>query len=73
MSRSCAGRITIWNLQSGERRATLQHEAPEFEAAVEQLTWLAATATTSTLLMSAGGMVPCLYWALHDAIAVGRR
>jgi len=60
-----------WNLQSGERRATLQHEAPEFEAAVEQLTWLAATATTSTLLMSAGGTVPCLYWALHDAIAVG--
>ncbi len=68
MSSSSAGRITIWNLQSGERRATLQHEAPEFEAAVEQLTWLAATANTSTLLLSAGGMVPSLYWGLHNAV-----
>ena len=57
---SSAGRITIWNLQSGERRAALQHDAPEFEAAVEQLAWLAATANTLTLLMSAGGVSrPC--------------
>lgn len=51
-----AGRITIWNLQSGERRATLQHVAPEFEAAVEQLLWLPATTDHSApLLLSAGG------------------
>jgi hypothetical protein len=58
MSSSSAGRITIWNLQSGERRATLQHEAPEFEAAVEQLTWLAATAARSHLVAYKGSSSP---------------
>lgn len=77
MSGGCtiAGRITTWILQSGEGRATLQHEAPEFEAAVEQLLWLPATTDNpGPLLLSAGGTplqkkLPkesCL-WPVHAA------
>lgn len=53
------GRICVWNIFTGERRCTLNHEAPEYQKAVEQLLFLRApTPQASPVLLSCGGAAP---------------
>lgn len=53
------GRICVWNIFTGERRCTLNHEAPDYQKAVEQLLFLRPpTPQASPILLSCGGAAP---------------
>lgn len=50
------GRIIVWNIHSGERRATLTHEAPEYQRGVEQLMFLRPKdSRAAPILLTCGG------------------
>ena len=52
------GRIIVWNIHSGERRATLTHDAPEYQRGVAQLKFLRPSQDSRAppILLSCGGM-----------------